>query len=55
MKLTHTLDSQKLVEFAQKYPGWNGYAKDARTRKAVERALILNRIEINEFRQFRIK
>ena len=51
--LTHTIDSQKLVEFAQRYDGWHGYAKDKRTLKAVERAKILGRIETNDFQQFK--
>ena len=57
MRLTHTLDSQKVHEFALRHEGkWHGYAKDARTRKAVDRAEILGAIEVSrETEQFRLK
>lgn len=54
MTITHTNDSLKVTEFAQKYPGWHSYAKDKRTTKAVERARDLGAVEISyTTRQFK--
>lgn len=56
MRLGHTVDSQKLTEFAERLNSkWHTYKKDKKTLKAVERAKLLGRIETNEFDQFRIK
>lgn len=54
-RITHTDDSLNVVYFAERYPGWHGYAKDKRTEKAVERARVLDGVEVNEFRQFKAK
>ena len=54
MRLTHTKDSLKLTEFAEKYPDqWHSFADNYQTKKAVYRAVELKRIEVNEFNQFK--
>ena len=55
MRMTHTIDSLNLVEFAMEYPNkWHTFGNDAKTRKAVKRAEHLGRIKTNEFNQFKL-
>lgn len=44
---------QKLIDFANRNPGWHSYAKDAKTKMAVSEALVAGAIEVNEFGQFK--
>lgn len=53
MRIKHTDDSVNASNFAQRHPGWHTFAKDRRTRKAIERAAFLGAVETNEFSQFR--
>ncbi len=53
MTIKHTDDSLAATYFAQRHSGWNTYALDKRTERAIERARELGAVETNEFRQFR--
>ena len=53
MRLTHTEDSLKMLEFAQKHEGWHTYSLGKRTIKALSRLLELKRIETSGFGQFK--
>ena len=50
-----TLDAYRLYLFARQYPGWQGFAPDARTRKALREAAGLGLIEVNRYGQFRYR
>jgi hypothetical protein len=55
MRITHTLDSLKLAEFAEKHcqeGRWHTYKRDKKTIKAVKRAELLGAIKTNEHDQF---
>ena len=42
-RITHTIDSQKLIEFLQKFPDrWHEVKQDTKTRKALDRAMALH-------------
>ncbi len=54
MRLTHTDDSLKALEFVEKYPNqWHTFKQDKRTRQAVKRLEVLGRVSVNQFGQFR--
>lgn len=45
----------RLLKFAIRYDGWNTYGKDSTTVRAIKTLVNLDFIEVNEFRQFRLK
>ena len=45
----------RLLKFAIQYDGWHGYGKDDTTVRAIKTLARLDFIEVNEFRQFRLK
>ena len=45
----------RLLKFAIKYKGWQGFGTDSTTVNAVKRLVGLGLLEVNEFRQFRLK
>lgn len=52
--IRHTEDSLSLVDFANRHAGWQSYAKDKRTAKALERARDLGAVEASyATRQFK--
>lgn len=52
--IRHTKDSLALLYFAQRHANqWHSYKQDKRTKRAIERALFLQAIEVNEYNQFR--
>ena len=55
-RIKHTLDSLKLTDFAQRNPGWQSYAKDKQTLRAVDRAELLQAIIVDRVTgQFKAK
>ncbi len=43
------------LEFAQRHPGWHGYAvRDRATRQAIAALALRGLVEVNEFDQFRL-
>lgn len=54
--IKHTQDSLKLTDFARRNPGWQSYAKDKKTLRAVDRAEFLQAIIVDRFTgQFKAK
>lgn len=45
----------RLLKFAIKYKGWHGFGTDSSTVNAIKRLVGLGLLEVNEFRQFRLK
>ena len=41
------------LEFARKYPGWHGYARDPLTTRVIASLVKRGLVESNEFQQFR--
>jgi hypothetical protein len=44
----------RLLKFAIKYSGWQGFGTDASTVNAVRSLVRMGLLEVNEFRQFRL-
>lgn len=44
----------RLLKFAIKYSGWNGFGTDSSTVNAVRSLCRLGLLEVNEHRQFRL-
>jgi len=45
----------RLLKFAIKYDGWHSYGTDRSTRDAVNVLCGYDLLEVNEYRQFRLK
>lgn len=55
MRLTHTEDSLKALEFVERYPNqWHSFNKDSKTTKAIKRLEILGKVKVNQFGQFKL-
>jgi hypothetical protein len=44
----------RLLKFAIKYRGWQGFGTDSSTTNAVRSLVRMGLLEVNEFRQFRL-
>lgn len=44
----------RALQFAAKYDQWNSYAEDALTIKCIDKLVLYEMVERNEFNQFKI-
>ena len=45
----------RILRFAIKYKGWHSYAKDRQTVNAINWGIRNDFLEVNEYRQFKLK
>lgn len=48
-------DQARLLRFAIAYPGWHSYSSDRNTTRIVRTLVSHGLLEVNEFRQFRLR